>query len=458
MNINSTDLQKIFNKEILNKKIKINNVTINSKEVTAKSIFFAIKGKNTDGHYFVKEVIKKGSKVIVVKNNFKVPKNNLHKFIKVQSPIRFLENFAKYQRLTSQGKFVGVTGSFGKTTLKYMLSFFLEQYGKTFSSPKSFNNHFGLPLSLSNTPKNSQFNIFELGMSSSGEIDKLSQILRPDIGVITNIGPAHLKNFKNLKAVCLAKAEIMNHIQENGYIVLNKDDFYFNTLFKIANNKKLKIITFSKSKKANVQLLKIIKKKNSYQITVKVLQKKITIQTNTINDSFVVNFLATLCVCSYFNCSLKKIKKRANFFLLPSGRGNKIIKIIKGKKVHIIDESYNANPISMKNAIENFSLFNSHKKKKIAIIGDMLELGQKSKFYHLEVAKILNNAEIDEIYLVGKEVVHIHNQLKKTKTCFISKNIVHFKSLFLKIANEKSIFLIKGSNGIGLNKLVNQQI
>jgi len=261
MNINSTDLQKIFNKEILNKKIKINNVTINSKEVTAKSIFFAIKGKNTDGHYFVKEVIKKGSKVIVVKNNFRVPKNNLHKFIKVRSPIRYLENFAKYQRLTSQGKFVGITGSFGKTTLKYMLSFVLEQNGRTFSSPKSFNNHFGLPLSLSNTPKNSQFNIFELGMSNAGEIDKLSQILRPDIGVITNIGPAHLKNLKNLKAVCLAKAEIMNHIQKNGYIVLNKDDFYFNTLFKIANNKKLKIITFSKSKKANVQLLKIIKKK-----------------------------------------------------------------------------------------------------------------------------------------------------------------------------------------------------
>lgn len=458
MNINSIDLQKIFNKEILNKKIKIDNVTINSKEVNAKSIFFAIKGKNTDGHYFVKEAMKKGSKLIVVKDNFKVPKNNLHKFIKVRSPTKYLENFAKYQRLTSQGLFVGITGSFGKTTLKYMLSFFLEQYGKTFSSPKSFNNHFGLPLSLSNTPKNSQFNIFELGMSNSGEIDKLCQILRPDIGVITNIGPAHLKNFKNLKAVCLAKAEIMNHIKKKGYIVLNKDDFYFNTLFKIANNKKLKTITFSKSKKANVQLLKIIKKKNNYQITVKVLQKKITIQTKTINDSFVVNFLATLSVCLYFNCNLGKIKKTVENFLLPSGRGNKIIKIIKGKKVHIIDESYNANPISMKNAIENFSLFNSHKKKKIAIIGDMLELGQKSKFYHLEVAKILNNAEIDEIYLVGKEVIHIHNQLKKTKTCFICKDIVHFKSLFLKIANEKSIFLIKGSNGIGLNKLVNQQI
>ena len=458
MNINSLDLQKIFNKEIFNKKIKIDNVTINSKEVNAKSIFFAIKGKNTDGHYFVKEAIKKGCRLIVVKNNFKVPKNNLHKFIKVRSPIRYLENFAKYQRLTSKGLFVGITGSFGKTTLKYMLSFFLKQYGKTFSSPKSFNNHFGSPLSLSKKKKNSQFNIFELGMSNPGEIDKLSEILRPDIGVITNIGPAHLKNFKNLKAVCLAKAEIMNHIQKNGYIVLNKDDFYFSTLFKIANNKKLKIITFSKSKKANIQLLKIIKKKYSYQMIVKVLQKKITIQSKTINDSFVVNFLATLCVCFYFNCSLGKIKKRAENFSLPSGRGNKIIKIIKGKKIHIIDESYNANPISMKNAIQNFSLFNSHKKKKIAIIGDMLELGQKSKFYHLEVAKILNSAKINEIYLVGKEVVHIHNQLKKTKTCFICKDIVHFKSLFLKIVNEKSIFLIKGSNGIGLNKLVNQQI
>jgi len=458
MNINSTDLQKIFNKEILNKEIKIDNVTINSKQVNAKSIFFAIKGKNTDGHYFIKEVMKKGSKLIVVKDNFKVSKNNLHKFIKVRSPIRYLENFAKYQRLASQGLFVGITGSFGKTTLKYMLSFFLKQYGKTFSSPKSFNNHFGLPLSLSNTPKNSQFNIFELGMSNSGEINKLCQILRPDIGVITNIGPAHLKNFKNLRAVCLAKAEIMNHIKKNGYIVLNKDDFYFNTLFKIANNKKLKIITFSKSKKANIQLLKIVKKKYSYQMTVRVLQKKITIQTKTTNDSFVENFLATLCVCLYFNCSLGKIKKKVENFSFPSGRGNKIIKIIKGKKVHIIDESYNANPISMKNAIQNFSLFNSHKKKKIAIIGDMLELGQRSRFYHLEVAKILRNAEIDEIYLVGREVVHIHNKLKKTKTCFICKDIVHFKSLFLKIANEKSIFLIKGSHGVGLNKLVNQQI
>jgi UDP-N-acetylmuramoyl-tripeptide--D-alanyl-D-alanine ligase len=445
----------IFNIENV-KKIRTGNITINSKEVKKNSIFFAIKGKKTDGHLFAKEALKKRAKYVVVKKNFKVAEKNKNSFIKVKSPLKLLEQIAKYKRSLSNGIFIGITGSFGKTTLKFMLSYFLKKYEITYSSPKSFNNRFGLPLSLSNTPKKSKYNIFELGMSNKGEISKLCKILSPEIGVITNIGPAHLKNFKNLKEVCLAKAEVYDYIKKDGVVFLNKDDFYFNKLFKIAKSKKLKVVTFGKSKNSNIQLLKVTKKNQQLFLLISVYKKSFMIETKTINDSFVMNFLATLSICTHFKLNLKKIISSAKNFPIPSGRGNNIIRTINGKKIHIIDESYNANPISMKNAIRNFSSLHSISKKKIAIIGDMLELGHRSKYYHQEIGKILKNSNIDEVCLIGNFVKFIYQKIKNTKKSFLYKDISHFKDKFLELTNNKSIILIKGSNAIGLNKLINK--
>jgi len=438
------------------KKIRTGKITINSKEVKKNSIFFAIKGKKKDGHLFAKEALKKGAKYVVVKKSFRVTEKNKNSFIKANSPLKLLEQIAEYKRSLSNGIFIGITGSFGKTTLKFMLSYFLKKYETTYSSPKSFNNHFGLPLSLSNTPKESKYNVFELGMSNKGEISKLCKILSPEIGVITNIGPAHLKNFKNLKEICLAKAEIYNYIKKGGIVFLNKDDLYFDTLFKIAKSKKLKVVTFGKSKNSNIQLLKVTKKSNKFFLLIRVNKKNFMIETKTINDSFVMNFLATLSICAYFKFNLKKITNSAKNFPIPSGRGNTINRIIKGKKIHIIDESYNANPISMKNAISNFSSLDNTFNKKIAIIGDMLELGRKSKYYHQEIGKILKTSNVDEVYLIGNCVKLIYQKIKNTKKCFIYKNIGHFKDKFSELTNNKSIFLIKGSNAIGLNQLINK--
>ena len=438
------------------KKIKTGNITINSKNIKKNSIFFSIKGKKTDGHLFAKEALKKGAKYAVVKQNFKIAEKNKNSFIKVKSPLKLLEQIAEYKRSLCNGIFIGITGSFGKTTLKFMLSYFLKKYDSTYSSPRSFNNHFGLPLSLSNTPKRSKYNIFELGMSNKGEINKLCKILSPEIGIITNIGPVHLKNFKNLKEICLAKAEICNYIKKNGVVFLNKDDFYFDTLYKIAKSKKLNVVTFGKSKHSNIQLLKIVKKNNKNFLLIRVYKKKFTIETKTINDSFVMNFLATLSICEYFKFNLKKIINCAKNFPIPSGRGNTIIRIIKGKKIHIIDESYNANPISMENAISNFSALDNTTSKKIAIIGDMLELGRKSEYFHKEIGKKLKTSNIDEVYLIGRYVKSIYQKIKNTKKTFLFSDIINFKDKFLELTNNKSIFLIKGSNAIGLNKLINK--
>jgi UDP-N-acetylmuramoyl-tripeptide--D-alanyl-D-alanine ligase len=448
-------IEKVFSEKKISNNIKISNFVINSKEVKKGSVFFAIKGKKTDGHFYVKDAIKKGCSICVVKKKFKAPSMNQENLIKVSSPLKFLEKIAKENRNRSKNIFIGITGSFGKTTLKSMLQFFLEKYKKTYSSPKSFNNHFGLPLSLSNTPRNSLFNIFELGMSKKGEIDKLAKILRPDIGVITNIGPAHIGNFKNLKQICLAKAELIKHIKDGGTIFLNRDDKFFEILQKIAKKQKLKVISFGTSGKSNIRLIKIIKQNNKKYLLIKIQQKKIKIETLTLNDNFNKNFLIVIAILIHFKLNLKRIIKIAKNFPIPTGRGDFLYIKIKNKKIEIINDSYNANPVSMINAIKNFVTLNT-KKEKVVIIGDMLELGCKSRFYHQKVGNYLNNTKIKRVYLVGKEVECIYTKLKSIKNCEIYKNIDQFKEVFREILNEKSIFLIKGSNSIGLNKLLNE--
>ena len=454
MNLNQVDLKLIFKKNILTK--RINNICINSKEATKNSIFIAIKGKRTDGHLYVNEALKNGCDIAIVKKNFKIEKKYKNKIHKVNSTLSFLTKIAKYQRAKSNGVFIGITGSFGKTTLKFMLSYFLSKYKKTFSSPRSFNNHFGLPLSLSNTPHSSKYNIFEIGMSNKGEIDKLSKILKPNISVITNIGPAHLENLKSLQNICLAKAEIMNHMKAKEVIFLNANDEYFSTLKNLAENKNLKVITFGYSKKCNVQLVKIKKEINKLYLFIKIYKTTYKIETNTINKNFIDNFLITCAISSHLGLNLTKIIKYVKKFTTPSGRGNIVVKKFNNKKITIIDESYNANPVSMKNAIENFSNSKTQKSKKIAIIGDMLELGSHSKFYHEQLAGIIKKSNIDYVYFVGREVFNTYRKLRNTDKYRIYEDVEQFREFFLEIINEKSIFLIKGSNGVGLHKLLNK--
>ena len=209
-----------FNSNILNKVLrteknyKFSGVAIDSRDVKKNNIFLAIKGKNNDGNKFISKAIKKGARYIVsAKKNINF-KNNM---IKCKNIKNFLNNFAKLKRNNCNSKIIAITGSIGKTSLKNTLNILLQQYGETFASPRSFNNHYGVPLSLSNLNYDTKFGIFEVGMSKLGEIDKLSKIINPNIAVITNIAEAHIENFKNLDGIARAKSEIINNIKKMGH-------------------------------------------------------------------------------------------------------------------------------------------------------------------------------------------------------------------------------------------------
>ncbi len=433
------------------KNINYNGVSINTKTIKKNNLFFAIKGKNIDGHLYAKEAIRKGAIKSIVHR--KVKNLSKHNAVNVKDTLSSLNNLAKLTRKNFNAQIIGITGSVGKTTLKNIIAFALANYGKVHSSPHSYNNKFGVPLSLSNLKTNIDYGVFEIGMDKKGEIDNLSKIVKPEIAIITNVAEAHFKNFKTLKDIAKAKSEIINNISKHGSLILNKDNKFFNFLSNIAVKKKTNVISFSTKKKADIFLKEIKKTKKYYQLKINVKNKIFYFYTKYSTDSFISNLLACISTMYVLNLDLRKIEKNFITFKIPDGRGD--IKVIKkfNKKFELIDESYNANPLSMKTAITNLSLHSRRKnQRKLVFLGDMLELGNKSKKFHKKLSIIINKSNIDKVYVLGKYIKETFNGLTLNKKGKIFKNLREAHDHFEKIIHNNDLLMVKGSNATGLNR------
>ena len=446
------------NKLIL-KKIKRNinvgnfaGLTIDSRMVKKNNLFLTIKGKNNDGSKFISHALKKGAKYIV---SSKVIKKYRKKTIKVKNEVTFLNQFAKFKRKSSLAKIIAITGSAGKTSLKNLIKQLLQNFENTYSSPRSFNNHFGVPISLSNLSAEDKYGVFEVGMSKTGEIKNLSKLIQPDIGIITNIGEAHIENFKNIYGIAKAKAEIIDNIKKNGIIILNRDDKFFSYLRKKARLRKLKIITFGRNKKSDIFPLRVVKRGNSTKLFLNVKNEKIKLEIKDIN---IYNVLASLAVIKEFNFNLNNIKTIFKNFEPTEGRGKTHIISRYNKKFRLVDESYNANPLSVKNAINNFSAIKKDKFKKYLILGDMLELGHKSDKYHKDLSKVINNTNIDKVFIKGEKTLFTYKNLHKRKQGNILQNKGDIDLVLSTIINNNDYLMIKGSNATGLNILSKKMI
>ena len=333
------------------------------------------------------------------------------------------------------------------------MSHALKNYGKVYHSPKSYNNKFGVPLSLSNLKKNTKYGIFEIGMDKKGEINSLSKMVKPEIAVITNISGAHFKNFNTLKDIAKAKAEIINNISEDGNIILNKDDKFFNFLFNLAKKKGIKVISFSSKKKADVFLLNSKRIKNYNRIKFIIEKNVFYFNVNNFTENLINNILASIAVLFALNLNLNKMKKDFINFDIPSGRGD--IKVVKkfNKRFKFIDESYNANPLSMMSAIRNMKYYNrKNNSKKIIFLGDMLELGSKSKKFHKELSLVINKSDIDKVFVYGNYIKETFNSLSRNKKGKIFNNLTEAKNYLSKIIHNNDLLMVKGSNATGLNQ------
>ncbi len=427
---------------------------INSKEIKKGDIFFAIKGKKNDGNKFISEAFNKKASIVIVNKISK--KNNIKHQIKVRDSLKFLTQSSKVYRKNINTKIIAITGSCGKTTLKELLGNSLKKLSKTSTSPKSYNNKYGVPLSLFNLNQKDDYGVLEIGMDKKGEIDYLSKIVQPDVSVITNINYAHAKNFKSLKQIALAKSEIIHNTKDNGFIVLNADDNFFTFHKKIALKKNLKIVSFGiKSKYSNIKFINIKKFKKKFKVTIKINHLKTYFLIPNDFENYISNILAALAVMSIFLDVSKLNKNIFKNFKVPNGRGD-ISKIkINKKNLNLIDESYNSNPLSLKSAILNYDKINSNKSKKYLLLGDMLELGQHSKKLHQSMAAIINRSNIDKVFVKGRNVSFIFNSVLNSKKGRILDSNSQIIDLIKNHFNNNDYLMIKASNATGFNKIVN---
>ena len=444
--IKENSKSKISNKTI------IKNISINSKLVKENDVFFAIKGKRLDGNRFVSEALKKKSSLVIVnqvKKNFPLSKQ-----AKVKDTLSFLTECSSIFRENIDAKIISITGSCGKTTLKEMIGVTLKTISKATYSPKSFNNKYGVPLSLFNLKQKDEFGVFEVGMDKKGEIDNLTKITKPDLGIITNISYAHSKNFKSINHIAEAKAEIMNNIKKGGSVLLNKDDSFYSYHKNFAYKKKLKVISFGiKNKSSMTKLINIKKINNKYELFINVDGLFVSFYSYNANKSTIYNILATLASINLYK-DIKKLKKDIFLnFKIPNGRGDISRVKFKKKDFFLVDETYNSNPLSLKIAIENYDKIESKNSKKYLILGDMLELGNHSIKQHRLISKIVNKTKINQVYVIGKYIKETFKGLKQNKKGQILNNKFGIISLINNNLNNNDYLMIKGSNSTGLHKV-----
>ena len=452
-NLKLNIVKEVSGNKNLPSNLSFKQARINSGEVKKNDIFFAIKGKKNDGNQFVRQSFKKKASLAIVNRI----QNDLNKKrqIKIKNTLKFLTDTSKIFRENINTKIIAITGSCGKTTLKELLGNSLKKISKVSISPKSYNNKYGVPLSLFNLSQNDDYGVLEVGMDKKGEIDQLSKIIKPDVSVITNINYAHAKNFKNIKAIALAKSEIIHNTKSNGFVILNADDNFFNLHNKIALKKNLKVISFGiKNDKSNVKLISIKKQGKNFKVEFQLNKSKRYFLLSNNFQNNIYNVLAAIAIMSIYVNIFKLNKNIFINFKTPQGRGDfSKIKVNK-KKFNLIDESYNSNPLSLKTAILNYDKINSKKSKKYLLLGDMLELGNHSKKLHQSIAPIINKTKIDKVFVKGNKATFIFENLLRHKKGRILYSKSQIINLIKNDLNNNDYLMIKASNATGFNKIV----
>ena len=452
-NLKLNIVKEVSGNKNLPSNLSFKQARINSGEVKKNDIFFAIKGKKNDGNQFVRQSFKKKALLAIVNRI----QNDLNKKrqIKIKNTLKFLTDTSKIFRENINTKIIAITGSCGKTTLKELLGNSLKKISKVSISPKSYNNKYGVPLSLFNLSQNDDYGVLEVGMDKKGEIDQLSKIIKPDVSVITNINYAHAKNFKNIKAIALAKSEIIHNTKSNGFVILNADDNFFNLHNKIALKKNLKVISFGiKNDKSNVKLIGIKRQGKNFKVEVQLNKSKRYFLLSNNFQNNIYNVLAAIAIMSIYINIFKLNKNIFINFKTPQGRGDfSKIKVNK-KKFNLIDESYNSNPLSLKTAILNYDKINSKKSKKYLLLGDMLELGNHSKKLHQSIAPIINKTKIDKVFVKGNKATFIFDNLLRHKKGRILYSKSQIINLIKNDLNNNDYLMIKASNATGFNKIV----
>ena len=431
-------------------------LSIDTRTIKPGEAFFAIQGENRDGHEFVEAALQAGAGLAVVARRKMAAMPQGAPLLIADDALAGLNDLAKASRARSQAKIVAVTGSVGKTGTKEALRLVLGRQGETHASAASYNNHWGVPLSLALMPQSAKFGVFEIGMNHAGEITPLTKLVRPHVAIVTTIAPVHLEFFGTLAAIADAKAEIFLGVEPGGTAVLNADNPQFAHLKRAAQVAGVKhIVAFGESGGADAHLAKVSLQAETSTVQASILGRDVTYKLGAPGRHVVENSLAVLAAAQLLGADLALAALALADLKAPAGRGERVTLELPGGAVLLIDESYNANPVSMRAAL---ALLGQVPMKgmgrRIAVLGDMLELGPDGAALHADLADAVTGNAVDLVFCSGPLMKSLWDALPSGRRGGYADTSAALEPEILGAIAANDAVMIKGSLGSRMSPIV----
>jgi len=423
---------------------RFSGVSTDSRNIKKGELFIPIKGDRFDGHKFILASINKGASGSLVSKKIKLPENIT--VISVKDTLKAFHQIARSYREKFNIPLIGVTGSSGKTTTKDMLASILSISGTTLKTEENYNNEIGVPKTLLTLNKIHKYAVIEMAMQGLGEIEELAWMARPNIAVITNVGSAHMEHLKSVDNVAKAKSEIMGFLKKKDIAILPADDKYFNYLKKKAKGK---VVSFGIDAPADVKATTIRYEGDGSSFIIETRDHRIAVSLPLPGKHNIYDALAAAASAYSLGIALSKIKKGLEKFKLSSKRLN----IIYSNNIRIIDDTYNANPDSM---AASLSILENYQGRRIAVLGDMFELGSIARKSHENIGKLAANLNIEQLITIGKLSEYTARSAASNglSNVHIAKSNKMAVNIIKSILKPNDTILIKGSRGMHLEEIV----
>lgn len=452
----TADIERATNGNAHGANWSTSGVSIDTRTLKAGDLYIALQGERLDGHDYVQQALDNGAVAALV--HYMVEGVDEKKQVLVEDTFDALRDMAIFHRQRVTATFVGVTGSVGKTGAKEMLRTTLSTQGKTYASHGNFNNHIGTPLCMVNMPMDAVFGVFEMGMNHAGEISQLTALVQPHVAVITTVEAVHLEFFDSEEAIADAKAEIFGGMPKTGSAVLNADNPHYLRLKRAAEKHGLgNIISFGVNEMAICRLMEYSADIHGSDVTATISGTPVIYRLGTIGRHWALTSVAVLAAADALGCDLPKAAAALANFHEPKGRGQMTQLPWHGEPsaLLLIDDSYNASPSSMMAAFDKMrELKNaSPDSRTVAVLGDMLELGDLAPRMHANLVEGLKKAGIDVVHTAGKLMKNLHNKLPTVMQGIHADSAEALLPLLETALESGDMVLVKGSHGSGMWKL-----
>jgi UDP-N-acetylmuramoyl-tripeptide--D-alanyl-D-alanine ligase len=435
---------------------EVPGLSIDTRTIRKGEAFFAITGDSRDGHNFVEAALKASAGVAVVARGKRQQFGVDAPLLIVTDVLEALRDLAKAARARIDAKVIAVTGSVGKTGTKEALRLALSPDGETHVSVASYNNHWGVPLSLARCPASAKFAVFEIGMSHAGEITPLTKLVRPHVAIVTTIEPVHLEYFGTLEKIADAKAEIFSGLEPGGAVVLNRDNAQYARLAAAAKAAGVKrVVSFGESDDADAMLVRYGLQPDSSTIEALILGEPVTYKLGAPGKHLALNSLAVLAAASLAGADLALAAIALNNLKPATGRGARSTLRVPGGSALLIDESYNANPASMAAAIALLGQAPVGRDgRRVAVLGDMLELGAQGAVLHRALAGPIEQANVDLVFCSGRLMYALWEALPSGRRGGYAETAAALEPAVLAVLRDGDAVMVKGSLGSKMGPIV----